>query len=238
MSDTLIPRSSLNAQVIARLRSEIVEGVWRPGVRLQERLLCQRYGVSRSPLREAYQAMVAEGLLEISPNRGAVVSSPSPKSIAAHYVLLGALEVLAIELACDEATDAEIDEIIATNNEMKAAGADGDLSAFLHANNEVHRKLVAASGNAPLVETHKVISRQIIRVQNLSGPIEHTITESIDEHDEFLDALRRRQKAKAGQALGRHLKTVEENLTQRLAPYSEAAAARSSARGRAARAVA
>jgi DNA-binding GntR family transcriptional regulator len=224
MSDTLIPRSSLNIEVVSRLRAEIVEGQWRPGVRLQERLLCQRYGISRSPLREAYQVLAAEGLLEISPNRGAIVSAPSPKAIIAHYVLLSALEVLAIELACDHASDAEIAEILATNEEMKQAGSGGDNSAFLHANNEVHRKIVQASGNDPLIETHKVVSRQIIRVQNLDGPLEHTIAESIDEHDEFLKALAARQKSKAVQTLRRHLKTVEDNLSRRLVPFSEAAA--------------
>lgn len=192
--------------------------------------MCLRYGISRSPLREAFQAVIAEGLLEATPNRGAMVTAPSPKAIIAHFVMLSALEVLAIELACDEATDAEIAEIIATNNSMKAAGADGDLMAFLHANNEVHRKIVAVSGNAPLVETHTVTSRQIIRVQNLNGPIEHTIAESIDEHDAFLEALRLRQKTKAAQYLRRHLKTAEENLARRLMPYAGASDAKSAGR--------
>src|SRR5687767_13055158 len=119
MSDTLIPRSSLNTEVVARLRHEIVEGVWRPGTRLQERILTQRFGISRSPLREAYQVLAAEGLLEISPNRGAVVSAPSPRLILENYVLLSALEVLAIELAALHATDAQIDQVLGANDAMK-----------------------------------------------------------------------------------------------------------------------
>jgi DNA-binding GntR family transcriptional regulator len=220
MSETLIRRSSLNTEVVTRLRSEIVEGVWRPGERLQERLLCDRYGISRSPLREAFQVLAAEGLLEMSPNRGAVVSSPSPSAILANYVLLSALEILAIELASDEASDEQIEAIVAANEAMKKAGKGKDSSAFLHANNEVHRRLVAASGNQPLIDTHRVISRQIIRVQNLNGPLEHAITESITEHDEFLRALKLRSRTKAAQLLRRHLKTVEENLRARLAPYA------------------
>jgi DNA-binding GntR family transcriptional regulator len=213
----------LNLEVVSRLRTEIVEGLWRPGVRLQERLLCERYGISRSPLREAYQVLAAEGLLEISPNRGAVVSAPSPKAIIAHFVLLSALETLAIELACDNASEAEIAGILAANEEMKQAASGGDTVAFLHANNEVHRRIVQASGNGPLIDTHKVISRQIIRVQNLDGPVEHTMSESIDEHDAFLKALAARQRSKAVQTLRRHLKSVEDNLSRRLRPFSEEA---------------
>jgi DNA-binding GntR family transcriptional regulator len=221
MSDTLIPRSSLNAEVVARLRHEIVEGVWRPGTRLQERILTQRFGISRSPLREAYQVLAAEGLLEISPNRGAVVSAPSPRLILENYVLLSALEVLAIELAALHATDAQIDQVLGANDVMKRAAKRGDQSAFLHANNEVHRELVAASGNRPLIDTHTVVARQIIRVQNLNGPLEHGISESVDEHDAFLEALAARQAPVAAERLRVHLKTVEENLSRRLAPYSE-----------------
>lgn len=221
MSETLIPRSSLNAEVVARLRHEIVEGAWRPGERLQERILTQRYGISRSPLREAYQVLAAEGLLKITPNRGAVVSSPSPKLILENYVLLTALEVLAIELTCAHATDAQIDHILGANDGMKRAAKRNDLSAFLHANNEVHREIVAACGNRPLIDTHTVVSRQIIRVQNLSGPLEHAISESVNEHDGFLDALAARDSAAAAERLRTHMKTVEDNLAGRLKPYAE-----------------
>src|SRR5690606_11768407 len=72
-----IPRRSLQEEVAARLRAEIVEGVWPPGTRLQERVLCERYGVSRSPLRETFQVMAKEGLLQLLPGRGAVVTRPT-----------------------------------------------------------------------------------------------------------------------------------------------------------------
>src|SRR5882724_6011583 len=104
----LIEHSSLQARALDRLRDEIINGVWKPGERLQERTLCQRFGISRSPLREAYQVLAAEGLLELARNRGAIVSSPSLSDVLQHHVLLEPLETLAIELACGAATDAEI----------------------------------------------------------------------------------------------------------------------------------
>src|SRR5258706_9125934 len=117
----LIEHSSLQARALDRLRDEIVNGVWKPGERLQERTLCERFGISRSPLREAYQVLAAEGLLELPRNRGAIVASPSLSDVLQHHVLLEALEVVAIELVCDNASDAEIAAIIAKHKEEQRA---------------------------------------------------------------------------------------------------------------------
>jgi DNA-binding GntR family transcriptional regulator len=218
MSDTQIPRSSLNAEVVTRLRHEIVVGVYPPGTRLQERLLCERYGISRSPLREAYQVLATEGLLEISPNRGAIVSAPTPQETMANYVLLSGLEVLAIELACAHATDEDIQEIIAANESMKKAIKSKEIPAFMQANGEVHCKIVAASKNAPLIETHTVVRRRITRIQHLQGPMEHPLSEAVTEHNDFLRALKARDKIAAVRLLRHHLKSAEGNLSRSLMP--------------------
>lgn len=169
MPDHINPRSSLQIEVCNRLRNEIIEGIWRPGMRLQERLLCDRFGISRSPLREAYQVLAAEGLIEVLLNKGAVVTTPTPALTLQQYDLLQALEMLGLELACRHASDAQLAEIIGLNDRMKQCAADDDINGFLHANNDVHRHIVLASGNEPLIDAHRLVSRQIIRVQNLNG---------------------------------------------------------------------
>lgn len=216
MPDHVIPRSSLQIEVCNRLRSEIIEGIWRPGMRLQERLLCERFGISRSPLREAYQALAAEGLIEILLNKGAVVTTPTPELTLQQFDLLRALELLGMELACRHASDAQLAGIMALNDRMKACALAGDINGFLHANNEVHSHIVLASGNVPLIEAHLLASRQIIRVQNLDGPLEHLPAESVMEHDAFLAALLRREAETALALFKRHLQTAEENLRRRL----------------------
>ncbi|MFC3052160.1 GntR family transcriptional regulator [Kordiimonas pumila] len=216
MSTTLIPRSTLPSEVCTRLRNEIIEAVWKPGVRLQERILTERYGVSRSPLREAFQSLASEGLIELTANRGAVVTTPTLELAISYYNILRVLETLAIELACDNASNAEIAEVEALNDQMKQYAYKEDSQAFFHANNEVHRKIVEISGNVPLADTHLVISRQIIRIQNLNGLLEHSLKESIDEHDETIAGLKKRDKEKASQSFSKHLKTVEDNLRSRL----------------------
>ncbi|MFD2499562.1 GntR family transcriptional regulator [Rhizorhabdus histidinilytica] len=221
MNDTRIQRSSLQSEVCNRLRQEIIDGVWRPGTRLQERLLCERYGISRSPLRESYQSLVAEGLIEVTPNRGAVVTAPTPEKTM-NFELLRALEVLAVRLACRSAKEEDLRGIADLDEQMRDTMARNDIHDFLKLNNAVHRAIVLASGNEPLADVHLVTSRQIIRVQNLDGPLTHRASEGMHQHDEIIAALVARDEERAVRLFEEHLDTVEENLRSRLREFEPA----------------
>lgn len=215
--DFRIRTRSLQAEALDRLRQEIIDGIWKPGERLQERLLCQRFGISRSPLREAYQVLAAEGLLELLRNRGAVVTAPSLDDVMQNHVLLEALETLSIGLACENASDAEIAAIAAKHEEEKrTARARDDVAAF-HLNNDLHRMIVLASHNGPVIDAHLVCQRRIIRVQNVNGIQQrHERAPPGGEHEEFIDALKKRAKAQAVRAMKNHLAHVKELLQARL----------------------
>ncbi|MBL4588593.1 MAG: GntR family transcriptional regulator [Alphaproteobacteria bacterium] len=213
---SIIPRQSLQAEVVSRLRDEIIEGVWEPGARLQERRMCERYGISRSPLREAYHVLAIEGLLELLPSRGAVVTAPTKEDSMQHYTLSKALEILGLELACDNATEDELDNIEFLHRKMQRLCEKKDLPGLLKINNEIHRAIVCASGNIPLIHTHLIIARHIIRIQNLNGAIEHSTEDAFAQHEAFMAPFLKRDKAKAVSAFKKHLSTVGNNLQQRL----------------------
>lgn len=223
MSEFVIPRSSLQIEVASRLRDEIVGGKWRPGERLPERLLCERYGISRSPLREAYQLLISEGLLTVWPNRGAVVTAPTPEGTMQHFEVLRALELLGVRLACRNASAASLDEIAETDREMGEASKRGDVHEFLRLNNLTHRRIVEAGGNKPLAAAHLLTSRQIIRVHNLNGGMAHLAHEAMYEHEEIVAALSARDEERATALFSEHLGTVEDNLRSRLEAYGMAA---------------
>jgi DNA-binding GntR family transcriptional regulator len=222
MNDTRIQRSSLQSEVCNRLRQEIIDGVWRPGARLQERALCERYGISRSPLRESYQSLVAEGLIEVTPNRGAVVTAPTREKTMQNFELLRALEVLAVRLACRNADEETLSRIAGLDEDMRDTVARNDIHDFLRLNNSVHRAIVLASGNEPLADVHLVTSRQIIRVQNLDRTVTHLASEGMHQHDEIIAALVARDEARAVRLFEEHLDTVEENLRSRLREFEPA----------------
>jgi DNA-binding GntR family transcriptional regulator len=219
-STSPIPRQLLQSSVLERLREEIVAGIWMPGMRLQERILCERFGISRSPLREALRVLETEGLLELLPNRGAVVSAPTLEDALDHMVLERALECLAIELACEHARDGELAHIQVLHQKHKKLAGGKSKAAFAHCNNEVHRAIVCASHNQPVMDAHLVNSRQLIRIQNLRGFVDHSPHESWAEHDPFISGLLERKRTKAAAALGRHFDTIEHHLRMRLEPKS------------------
>jgi DNA-binding GntR family transcriptional regulator len=220
--DFKIQTTSLQSEVLNRLRDEIIRGVWKPGDRLQEQLLTERYGVSRSPLREAYQVLATEGLLDLLRNRGAVVSTPTLADVLESHQLLVALETLGIELAARRASDAELQDILARHEAENAAAAAGDEAQAFQLNNDLHRAIVVASHNRPLISAHLIVSRQIIRVQNVTGYLHPDLP--VHEHDAFIEPLMKRKAKPAVEGLRRHLATVEANLRRRLETMAEESA--------------
>ena len=128
----------------------IIEGTLPPGTRLNERVLCEQLMVSRTPLREAFKVLAGEGLIELLPNRGAQVAELSVADIEQTFEVLGALEGLSGQLACERITDAEITEIRALHYEMQAAHARRDLAAYYKINHVIHDRINASAGNAVL----------------------------------------------------------------------------------------
>ena len=95
---------TLPDKVAGLLRDMIVQDVLVPGQRIRERSLAEQLEVSRTPLREALKVLATEGLVELSPNRGALVAKPSPGEVHDMLQVLGVLEGLAGELACARAS--------------------------------------------------------------------------------------------------------------------------------------
>ena len=207
------PRS-LQAEVLDRLREEIIRGVWKPGVRLQERLLCARFGISRSPLREAFQVLATEGLLVLMRNRGAVVSTPTYEETMNAFILLETLEMLGLELACTRASDNELADIGELHRREVAAASRRDEAKAFQLNNQLHRAIVEASHNRALMDAHLIVSRQIIRVQNATAALRPHLP--ADEHVGFITPLLKRQKAPALKGLRTHLAHARDNAALRI----------------------
>ena len=158
--------------------------------------------------------LAAEGLLELPRNRGAIVAAPSLSDVLQHHVLLEALETLAIELACANATDAEIAAIVAKHEEEKRA-APPDAYRL---NNDLHRMIVVASHNRPVQDAHIVAQRRLVQVQNVNGFQREEPVPPAAEHERFVRALVKRSKAEAVRGLKAHLVKVKDHLRSRLEP--------------------
>src|SRR5690606_38163950 len=118
-----ITRLALHEQVVTRLRTMLGEGRIEPGAKLNERVLSELLGVSRTPLREAIKLLGSEGLLDLLPNRGAVAVKLGEADVLHIFEVLAELEGLSGELASQRVTDEELAEIRALHFEMLAAHA-------------------------------------------------------------------------------------------------------------------
>lgn len=203
--------SWLHGEILAKLRDFIVEGDLAAGARIPERRLCEMFGISRTPLREALKVLAAEGLLELLPNRGARVRVLSEHDIHDLFDLMAGLEALAGRLACEAITEPEIAEIEAQHHAMYVAYMRGDLHGYFEANQLIHEKIVAAARNKALAGAYRGYAGQIRRIRyaaNLARKRDRW-GEAMREHEAILDALRRRDGQELSDILFIHLRNKQ-----------------------------
>ncbi len=201
----LIGRPSLHEELVNRLRDLIVEGELPPGTRLNERVLCERFGVSRTPLREAVKVMASEDLVELLPNRGAVVTALTEADLRYLFEVMGALEALAGELACQRIDDSGLAEIRALHYQMLLHYTRGELPDYFKCNQQIHEKIVAAAGNPVLAATYRSLSGRIRRARYMANLSQERWDRAVREHEQILDALTTRDGALLRDLLQQHL---------------------------------
>lgn len=200
-----INRRPLHEEAVDRLRDLIVRGDLAPGARLNERLLCGQLGISRTPLREAIKLLATEGLVELLPNRGAVVAAIDAARLAEMLQVMGALEALAGELACRYASAARIEEIRALHKQMLAMHERGDLGAYFQYNQAIHLSIVEASGNSVLANIYRQLNANVRRVRYMANFSRERWDAAVREHEEILHALAHRKVAALKRLLQEHL---------------------------------
>jgi DNA-binding GntR family transcriptional regulator len=183
----------------------IVQGELEPGTKLNERVLCTALGASRTPLREALKFLASEGLVELLPNRGAIVAKLDPERVKQIFAVMGALEALAGELACRHASDSDINEIRALHYQMLAHHARGQLAEYFRINQEIHLKLVEVSGNEPLASIYRSLNAHARRARYMANLSRERWDQAVKEHQAMLDALGRRDGATLQGILRDHL---------------------------------
>lgn len=202
---TSVERRLLHEEVIDQLRDMIVQGELIPETKLNERVLAAQLGISRTPLREAFKYLASEGLVELLPNRGAVVAPLKPEKVKEIFVVLGALEALAGELVCRNAADADIAEIRALHYQMVAHHARGELAPYFRYNQQIHIRLVECAGNATLAQIYRSLNAHVRRARYMANLSHERWDQAVREHEEILEALSARDSARLQALLRDHL---------------------------------
>ena len=212
---------SLSDRVFHAVKRDILSGVLEPGQRLQEGELAKQHSVSKTPVREALTRLVHEGLLDVFPRVGYVVTDCSVGEAQAIFEFRAILECAAVELAARYVTDPELDQLEAMANLDVNPGQRSTYEEFFAQNRRCHLLIADASRNPELA---KAIAGLFDRVDRLlhyrldSADEELSLREMRQEHRALVEALRERDPDVARGALTEGLnRTRSQVLTTLLA---------------------
>jgi DNA-binding GntR family transcriptional regulator len=200
---------TLREQVLEHLREEILSNRLEPGAELNEVALASSLGVSRGPLREALGRLAAEGLVTLTPRRGAIVTKLSKQEFIDAYQVRGALESLATRVAVPKLTDEDRAELHRMAKEMRGCAKADDAAAFFQINRRFHDKLVAASGNRRLFEMHQQLLGQMGRLLQKSAQLRGGLGESAAAHEAILEAVDAGDADRAAQLMAEHIEVPQ-----------------------------
>ena len=212
------------------VRELIVSGTFESGTKVPEAALCERFGVSRTPLREVLKVLAAEGHVALLPNRGAQIKAPSAAEVRGLFDVTGALESLAGEQCCARATADQVAAIEALHERMLGEWKRRDLSAYYASNRGIHEAIVVATGNPVLLELYAQVNARIRRVRFASPMTEDIWNRAVAEHEGMLNALQRRDGASLATILKTHLLHKAEAILGQMAAADAPPAARATRR--------
>ncbi|MEP1197956.1 GntR family transcriptional regulator [Tateyamaria sp.] len=203
-SQTIV-RKSLHHELVDRLQTLILNSELKPGTKVPEKQLCDQFGVSRTPLREALKVLATYGLVRLEPNRGAWVTQVTEAEVEEVFPVLGALEALSGELACARITDEEIEEVRALHAQMVQSYENRDLDAYFIVNQQIHRAILMAARNGTLTTSCEALSLRMQRARYLANMSESRWSDAVQEHEKILHHLAARDGAKLAETLLHHM---------------------------------
>jgi DNA-binding GntR family transcriptional regulator len=224
-------RRALVDKLAATLQARVLNGELPMGARLRQEALAEEFGVSRTPVREALRKLQASGLVELRPNRGALVRGLSSREIRDAYEVRAELEGLAAELAAVHVQHAHVDLLRKAQAEFRTALADAvaareaggepsqDVSdRWGRANDLFHQAIQEAAGNdvlaATLAHLHRSFPRDLSRtVLRESTMLLH---DNVHEHETILEAIERRDATAARDLMVAHVRHAGRLVTRRL----------------------
>jgi DNA-binding GntR family transcriptional regulator len=202
--------------IVVRLREDIVSGCLRPNEHLAEADIAKRMKISRTPVREALKLLETQGYLSRLPNGRLIVTDHSPSQIRNLYEVREALETMALKLACQRATEEEIERAKEIHERMFEAVRERNINQFIELNSAFHNHLFSICGNEQLwslLQTYRdqYFDRRLVRV--FSTGDWHNMPK---QHQKLLDAVRERNPRLAEKAVHQHITTALRIAIERL----------------------
>lgn len=196
---------TLTASLVSQLRRDIVRGLNKPGQRLREKDLCKRYGVSRTPVREALKQLEKENLVKINPNAGASVVDLSIKDISDIYDVLIVLETAVTSLASIHASSEGIRRLEEYQFKMEKAAGQGNNDLVFELNLQFHLLINTLANNHYLAEIRENYRNLVDRFARFAAVIPGQVEATLEEHQRIIEAIKLHNPAMGEFVMNEHM---------------------------------
>lgn len=183
---------TLREKILETIRDAIMTGALKPGEKVAEPELAARFGISRTPIREAFRQLESEGYLTVIPRKGAVVTSFSHKDVEEFYEIKSILEGYAARKAATSLSPRDIERLRSINARLGEIAATGDVNLFFRVHNDFHEVFIRACGNDKLAEMIRSLLGRFKRLRTASLSMPGRMGISVAEHGKIIEAFERR----------------------------------------------
>ncbi|ALS97058.1 GntR family transcriptional regulator [Lacimicrobium alkaliphilum] len=197
---------TISDKIYNQLSAQIISGEIKPGQKLEEQEIANQFGVSRTPIREAFRLLHTSGLVESKAHRGVTVIELDIEQLGDMYEALQELEALCARLSAERMTAVERKQIERMHQQSKQAVEEEDVERFAELNDQLHSAIHQGSRNKTLLETiAKMRKRLTLYRQPWLFEKRNRLETSFSEHGELVDAILKGDKDKAFDAMRNHI---------------------------------
>lgn len=210
-------------QIAEALEGLIFSGAFADGDRLDEIRLAERFGVSRTPIREAFARLALSGLVEAIPRRGVFVRQPGPVELMDMFEVMAEFEGICGRLAATRITDAALAQLHAANCACRATVQANDTDGYYRENERFHHIVYRQSGNAFLESEAARLHRRLKPFRRVQLQVRGRLAQSMAEHEAIVQALTDADADRAAALLRDHVAVQGEKFHHLMASLKPAA---------------
>lgn len=181
---------TLRERIVDFIKDSVVTGRLKPGERVPEQEIAESFGISRTPIREAFRQLESEGFITVTPRKGAVVSPITDKDVSEFYEIKSLLEGYAAKTACPKLSPKDIKRLESLNAQMERAAEKDDVKAFFKLDNQFHDTFLKACGNEKLCALVFQLVQQFERFRITALSLPGRMKDSVRQHAEIIEAFR------------------------------------------------
>jgi len=187
---------TLRERIVDFIKDSIVTGRLKPGERVPEQDIAASFGISRTPIREAFRQLESEGFITVVPRKGAVVSPITDKDVREFYEIKSLLEGCAARTACEKLAPKDLKKLENLNSQMEKAAEKDDVKAFFKLDNQFHDTFLTACGNEKLGALVHHLVQQFGRFRITALSLPGRMRDSVRQHNEIIEAFKSRDTAR------------------------------------------